>query len=116
MPTATEVQEPATSPPPAERRAFVRFRCIGPCSVRLLGAGGGEVLGMTYDLSRFGIGFALLGPLPVGTRVLVSRVGRDDARPLYATVIRSAQLVNAWFHGCQLGSLLSEDELGTWLR
>jgi hypothetical protein len=116
MPTATEFPEAVSPPPATERRAFVRFRCFGPCAVRLVGAGNGEVLGMTYDLSRNGIGFALLDQLPDGARIIVERVGQDNARPLYATVVRSTQLANAWFHGCQLFTTLSEEELSYWLK
>jgi hypothetical protein len=71
---------------------------------------------MTYNLSRSGIGFALLGQLPVGTCVLLERVGRDNARPLYGTVVRAVQMANAWFHGCQLNNLLTEEELAAWLK
>ncbi len=116
MSIATEVPETAPSPPATERRAFVRFRCFGPCTVRVIESTGGEFLGMTYNLSRSGIGFALLEQLPIGTRVLVLRVGSEHAGPLYATVVRAAQLANAWFHGCQLGCPLSEEELQQWLR
>jgi hypothetical protein len=116
MPTATEIRETAPAAPATERRAFVRFRCFGPCAVRPVGTGDGEVVGMTYDLSRGGIGFALLEQLPVGTCILVEQLGRDEARPLYATVVRAAQLANAWFHGCQLNNPLSEEELAAWIK
>jgi hypothetical protein len=75
-----------------------------------------SIAGLTYNLSRSGLGLALLNQLPTGARVLVEKCGRDDARPLYATVLRSFRMAFSWFHGCRLGKPLSEEELHIWLK
>jgi hypothetical protein len=97
-----------------ERRSSVRCRCLGACAVSLPGYR--IVPGLTYNLSRSGVGVALLRPVLVGTKLVVEKVGWNDTRPLRATVVRHEQLGFAWLHGCRLSTPLSEAELSVWLR
>jgi hypothetical protein len=97
-----------------ERRSSVRCRCLGACAVVM--PGGRKVPGLTYNLSRSGIGVALLRPVLVGTKVVVEKVGWSDTRPLRATVVRHELLGFAWLHGCRLSTPLSEAELRDWLK
>jgi hypothetical protein len=88
---------------------------MGACRVRVMGLWCEAASGLTYDLSRRGVGFVLLRQLPVGTKALVERVV-GVAPPICATVIRHEQLANGWFHGCRLAAPLREEELALWLR
>jgi hypothetical protein len=97
-----------------ERRSSVRCRCLGACAVALPGYR--IVPGLTYNLSRSGVGVALLRPVVVGTKLVVEKVGWPDTRSLRATVVRHQLLGFAWLHGCRLSTPMSDEELRDWLK
>jgi hypothetical protein len=71
---------------------------------------------MVYNISAGGIGLALPFPGLLGTVLAIEpRRPRTPRMSLRARVARCALQEYVWFHGCELLTPLSEDELERWL-
>ena len=102
---------------PRERRAGVRFLCGNSARVAVLRDLADEpVLATIRDLSRYGIGLYLNGKVPEGTLLTVEPVGSAKVKTLLVRVVHCRPESDGWFHGGELASYLSEEELKDWLE
>jgi PilZ domain len=99
-------------PTPAERRAYVRYRCERPAVGRAFFSNTFKSLAaQIVDLSVGGIGLVLDQPLEAGTRLNVE-LDADTPFEIVAEVKNSIlQADGKWRCGCELVWKLSEDEL-----
>ena len=105
-------------PPPAERRAAERHRCLRECLVRVVGAAApGDWAGMAYNVSRAGVGLALPFPVPPGTVLEIQLQSVRKAAERYRARVARCRLQKfVWFHGCAFTERLSEADLRAWLQ
>jgi hypothetical protein len=99
-------------PTPAERRAFVRYRCERPAVGRAFISNTFHSLNaLIVDLSVGGIGLIMDQPLEAGTRL---NVELDATMPFEIVAeVKNAvlQADGKWRCGCELVWKLSDDEL-----
>ncbi len=102
--------------PGAERRAAVRLLCGCEVRVRVGGEVGPQEWPATVrDISTGGVGIWLEERLEDSTLVTVEPLRGPRVKTLLARVRHSSAQGHGWFHGCELATHLSAQELGEWL-
>lgn len=110
------MQQPSDSapPPPADRRASVRFRCERlPVSRAFISNSFTTLNARIVDMSTSGVGLLLDQPLEAGTRLNIELSGTlASLFELVAEVKNVAALPDGtWRCGCALLWTLTEDEV-----